>query len=167
MTRQGGRLAAIFLALAVLAGALAACSPRPSAETLEKPAKDVFAAVQAATLAVDLRIKDSTTAAAGSTAADDMLGEVESATDEVEGFTAPTEKEKSLRDDMLATFATISRALLHARDALTAPGNAPGKAEQQEHGQSGAGADGLPEVLGELRSATDQLKALMTKAGIQ
>ena len=112
---------------------------------------------------MDLRIKDSTTAAAGSTAADDMLGEVGSATDEVEGFTAPTEKEKSLRDDMLATFATISRALLHARDALTAPGNA----EQQEQGQPGSGADGLQEVLGELRSATDQLKALMTKAGIQ
>jgi len=161
VSQYGRRLATILLALAVLAGALTACSQRPSPEALKGPAKDVFSAVQAATLAVDLRIKNSTTAAAGSTAADDMVGEVESATDEVEGFTAPTEEEKSLRDDMLTSFATISRAMLHARDALTAPSGGP------EQGQPGSGAHGLPEVLGELRNATDQLKALMTKAGIQ
>jgi hypothetical protein len=140
---------------------MTACSPHPSPDTLEGPAKEVFSAVQAATLAVDLRIKNSTTAAAGATAADDMLGEVESATDEVEGFTAPTQEEKLLRDDMLASFAAISRAILHARDALTAPDNGT------EQGQAGSGEHGLPNVLRELRSATDQLEALITKAGIQ
>ncbi|BCW37700.1 hypothetical protein StoSoilA2_37560 [Arthrobacter sp. StoSoilA2] len=171
VSRYGKRLTTILLALAVLAGALTACSQRPSPEALKGPAKDVFSAVQATTLAVEIRIKNSTTAAAGSTAADDMLGEVESATDEVEGFTAPTEEEKSLRDDMLASFATVSRALLHARDALTAPAGSPQPSGPQpsgpEQGQSGSGENGLPQVLAELRSATDQLKALMTKAGIQ
>ncbi|WP_224088964.1 hypothetical protein [Arthrobacter sp. StoSoilB13] len=166
MSRYGKRLTTILLALAVLAGALTACSQRPSPEALKGPAKDVFSAVQATTLAVEIRIKNSTTAAAGSTAADDMLGEVESATDEVEGFSAPTEEEKSLRDDMLASFATVSRALLHARDALTAPAGSP-QPSGPEQGQSGSGENGLPQVLAELRSATDQLKALMTKAGIQ
>lgn len=154
-------LTAILLALAAIVGALSACSPRPSADALEGPAKDVSSAVRTATLAVDLRIKDNTTAAAGSTAADDMLREVESATDEVEGYAAPTEQERALREDVLAAFSGISRALLHSRDALTAPKSGP------EQGQTGSGEAELSTALSELRSATDQLDALMRRAGIQ
>lgn len=148
-----GALAALAILVAVLSG----CSPSPTAETLEGPAKSVAAALRATTLAVDLRSSDRTTAAAGTTVADDMLREVQTAIDEVESFTAATEAEQTLRDDTVAAFSTISRTILHARDALTAP---TGESDDGQIGQ-------LPTVLDELRSATDQLDALMTRAGIQ
>jgi hypothetical protein len=89
--------------------------------------------------------------------ADDMLREVASAIDDVQRFTAATEDEQSLRDVTVATFSTISRTILHARDALEAP------ITESENDRTGQ----LPAVLGELRSATEQLDALMTRAGIQ
>ncbi|MFJ5956842.1 hypothetical protein ACIQC5_12900 [Paenarthrobacter sp. NPDC092416] len=154
--RSGRALAATLVMLAVLAGALAACSPRPAADALEGPAKSVSAAVRATTLAVDLRSSDRTTAAAGTTVADDMLGEVESAIDEVESI-ALIQEERGLRDDMLAAFSVVARSILHARDAMTVPS-----------GESGIKQPGqLPEILGELRRADDQLHTLMAKAGIR
>ncbi|MGF6834139.1 hypothetical protein QF015_002321 [Paenarthrobacter sp. TE4293] len=156
MSRSAGCLAVLLASLAVIAGLLTGCSPTSSADTLEGPAKDVSSAVRAASLAVDLRMADSTTAAAASTAADDMLGEVDSAAKEVHGFAAPTQEERALRNDMLASFSTISRALLHARDALTAPSADPGDGQAR-----------LATVQAELRTATEQLDSLMTKAGIQ
>lgn len=113
--------------------------------------------MQATILAVELRNTDRTTAAAGTTVADDMLGEVESAIDEVEGLAVATDDDQILRDDMVATFSTVSRSILHARDALTAPRGEPDLSQPRQ----------LPVVLGELKEATEQLDALMTKAGIQ
>ena len=144
--------------LVILAALLAGCSQRPSAEALENPAKEVSSAVRAASLAVDLRIADSTTAAAASTTADDMLGDVESATNEVHGLSAQTQEERVLRNDALAAFSSISRALLHARDALSSSSGGP---------NDGQGQAQLSSVQGELRVATEQLDSLMTKAGIQ
>ncbi|MFF2841359.1 hypothetical protein [Paenarthrobacter sp. NPDC057981] len=144
--------------LLIVAALLAGCSQRPAADSLEGPAKEVASAVRAASLALDLRIADSTTAAAASTTADDMLGDVESATDHVHRLSAQTQEESMLRNDVLAAFSSVSRALLHARDALSPTSgvsdDAQGRAE-------------LSTVQGELRVATDQLDNLMTKAGIQ
>ncbi|MBT2586651.1 hypothetical protein [Arthrobacter sp. ISL-95] len=159
MSKSSRSLAVVLALLAVIAGLVSGCSPRPSADTLEGPAKEVSSAVRAASLAVDLRMTDSTTASAASTAADDMLGEVEAATDKIHGFDAPTQEERTLRNDVLASFSAISRALLHARDVLTA-----------SSGEPAASSDGqarLATVQAELRTATDQLDSLMTKAGIQ
>jgi len=159
MSKSARSLAVFLTFLAAIAGLVSGCSPHPSAGTLEGPAKEVSSAVRAASLAVDLRMADSTTAAAASTAADDMLGEVESATDKIHGFDAPTQEERTLRSDMLASFSAISRVLLHARDVLTASA-----------GEPVASSDGqarLSSVKEELRTATDQLDSLMTKAGIQ
>ncbi|MFE4197070.1 hypothetical protein ACFRJ9_14485 [Paenarthrobacter sp. NPDC056912] len=157
MNRPPGRVTGAVLAVTFLAGVLSGCSTSPTAESLEGPAKSVSAALRATTLAVDLRSRERTTAAAGTTVADDMLREVQSAIDDVEGLTVATEDEQSLRDSTVATFTTVSRTILHARDALTAP-----------TGESGNGQTGqLPGVLDELRGATDQLDALMTRAGIQ
>ncbi|MFC8040694.1 hypothetical protein ACFUOZ_15185 [Paenarthrobacter sp. NPDC057355] len=148
----------VLTLLLVLAALLAGCSQRPSADALEGPAKEVSSAVRAASLAVDLRIADSTTAAAASTTADDMLGDVESATDHVHRLSAQTQEEGMLRNDVLGAFSSVSRALLHARDALSPTSgvsdDAQGRAE-------------LSTVQAELRVATDQLDNLMTKAGIQ
>ncbi|MDI2034714.1 hypothetical protein [Paenarthrobacter nitroguajacolicus] len=144
--------------LVILSALLTGCSQRPSAEALESPAKEVSSAVRAASLAVDLRISDSTTAAAASTTADDMLGDVESATDHVHRLSAQTQEERVLRNDALAAFSSISRALLHARDALTSSSGGP---------NDGQGQTQLTTVQGELRVATEQLDSLMTKAGIQ
>jgi len=144
--------------LVVVAGVLAGCSQQPSADALKGPAEEVSSAVRAASLAVDLRISDSTTAAAASTAADDMLGDVESATKEVHGLSAQTQEERTLRNDVLAAFSSVSRALLHARDALSSSSNGP---------NDGQGKAQLSTVQGELRAATEQLDSLMTKAGIQ
>ncbi|MGJ0385364.1 hypothetical protein [Paenarthrobacter nicotinovorans] len=153
------RLRTVLLTLLVAAaGVLAGCSQQPSADALKGPADEVSSAVRAASLAVDLRISDSTTAAAAATAADDMLGDVESATDEVHGLTAQTQEERVLRNDVLAAFSSISRALLHARDALSSSSNGP---------DDGQGKARLSTVQGELRVATEQLDSLMTKAGIQ
>jgi hypothetical protein len=159
MSKSARNLAAVLTFLAVIAVLLSGCSPRPSADTLEGPAEEVSSAVRAASLAVDLRMADRTTAAAASTAADDMLGEVESATDKIHGFDAPTQEERTLRNDMLASFSAISRALLHARDVLAS-----------SSGEPAASSDGrvrLSTVQAELRTATEQLDSLMTKAGIQ
>jgi hypothetical protein len=148
-----GALAALTILIASLSG----CSPAPSSESLKGPVESVSAALRATTLAVDLRSSERTTAAAGTTVADDMLREVASAIDDVQRFTAATEDEQSLRDVTVATFSTISRTILHARDALEAP------ITESENDRTGQ----LPAVLGELRSATEQLDALMTRAGIQ
>lgn len=162
-TEHGNRVhrrhlpAGFLVLLAFLTVALSACTPEPSADALKGPAKSVSAAVQATILAVDLRNTDRTTAAAGTTVADDMLGEVESAIDEVEGLAVATDDDQILRDDMVATFSTVSRSILHARDAFTAP---RGESDLSQPRQ-------LPVVLGELKAATEQLDALMTRAGIQ
>ncbi|MFJ4210446.1 hypothetical protein ACIPY2_18485 [Paenarthrobacter sp. NPDC089675] len=106
-----------------------------------------------------MRMKEHTTAAAGSTAADDMLKQLDSAAKDVKSIGAPTQDEQKLRDDVLATFTTVSRAMVHARDALAAPQGGP------EAGQSES--SNLAPVLDELHNASNQLDALMTKAGIQ
>jgi hypothetical protein len=123
--------------------------------------KDAAAAVRTTAVAVELRLKDHTTAAAGSTAADDMLKQVDSATREVQQSSAGNGDDQDLREDALAAFATISRALVHARDALAAPQGGP------EAGRTGSEPSNLMPVLDELHRASDQLDALMTKAGIQ
>ncbi|MFK0002360.1 hypothetical protein [Paenarthrobacter sp. NPDC090522] len=151
----------VLLALATLAGALSSCAQSPTSQALEGPLKEAVSAVRTTALAVDLRIKEHTTAAAGSTAADDMVKQLESATDEVGALSGATSDERKLREDVLATFSTASRAMLHARDALTAPQGGP------EDGQSGSGESKLAPVLDELHSASRQLDALMAKAGIQ
>jgi len=149
---------AVLTFLVILSVMLAGCSQRPSAEALKSPAKEVSSAVRAASLAVDLRIADSATAAASSTTADDMLGDVEAATNQVHGLSAQTEEERTLRTDVLAAFSSVSRAVLHARDALSSSSGSSG---------DGQGQSQLSAVQGELRAATEQLDNLMTKAGIQ
>jgi len=161
MTRIGKFLAAILTALIFLGGMLSGCAQSPSTDALKGPAKEAASAVRTASLAVDLRLQERATAAAGTTTADDMLKGMQSATDELESFGAKTQEEQSLRGSMLACFSTISRSLLHARDALAAPSSAP------DGGKDLAGSVQLPAVQGELRTATEQLDALMTKAGIQ
>lgn len=149
----------MLLALATLVGALSSCSQGPSDKSLEGPLKDAASAVRTTIMAVDLRMKEHTTAAAGSTAADDMLKQLDSAANNVKSLSAPTQDEQKLRDDVLATFTTVSRAMIHARDALAAPQGGP------EAGQTGS--SNLAPVLDELHDASNQLDALMTKAGIQ
>ncbi|WOH18037.1 hypothetical protein IRJ34_17035 [Paenarthrobacter sp. GOM3] len=161
MTRRGKLLAATLAALVFLGGLLSGCGQSPSTDSLKGPAKEAASAVRTASLAVDLRLQERATAAAGTTTADDMLKGMQSATDELESFGAKTQEEQSLRDSMLTCFSTISRSLLHARDALAAPNSAP------DGGKNLAGSVQLPAVQGELRTATEQLDALMTKAGIQ
>ncbi|MDR6435056.1 hypothetical protein J2790_000177 [Paenarthrobacter nicotinovorans] len=156
MSRSARCLVVLLASLAVMTGVLTGCSSASAADALQRPAKDVSSAVRAASLAVDLRMEDSTTAAASSTAVDDMLGEVESATHEVHGVKAPLEDERAVRNDLLASFSTISRALVHARDVLGAPAAGPGEGQYQ-----------LSAVRDELRVATGQLDRLMAKAGIQ
>lgn len=151
----------VLLTFALLVGVLSACSEGPSTQALEGPMKDASAAVRTTAMAVELRLKDHTTAAAGSTAADDMLKQVDSATKEVQGSSAANEDDQNLRDGVLSAFATISRALIHARDALAAPQGGP------EVGRIGSEPSKLMPVLDELHRASDQLDALMTKAGIQ
>lgn len=149
----------MLLALATLVGALSACSQDASGQAFEGPLKDAASAVRTTALAVDMRMKEHTTAAAGSTAADDMLKQLDSAAKDVKSLGAPTQDEQKLRDDVLATFTTVSRAMVHARDALAAPQGGP------EAGQSES--SNLAPVLDELHNASNQLDALMTKAGIQ
>jgi len=159
MSKTARRVAVVLAFLAVIAGLVSGCAPQPSADTLKGPAKEVASAVRAGSLAVELRMADSTTAAAASTAADDMLGQVESATDKLHGFSAPTPEERTVRSNMLASFSAVSRALLHARDALNASSGAPLASADIR--------DMLSTVQSELRAATDQLDNLMTRAGIQ
>ncbi|WP_284987680.1 hypothetical protein [Arthrobacter sp. fls2-241-R2A-172] len=161
MTRSWKLLAATLAALVFVGGLLSGCAQSPSAGSLKGPAKEAASAVRAASLAVDLRLQERATAAAATTTADDMLKGMQSATDQLEHFGAKTQDEQSLRDRMLACFSAISRSLLHARDALAAPTSTP------DGGTDLAGSVQLPAVQGELRTATEQLDALMTKAGIQ
>lgn len=161
MSRFRRHFALMILALATLAGALSACAQSPTSEALEGPLKDAASAVRTTSLAVDLRIKEHTTAAAGTTTADEMVKQLESAMDQVKAFAGSTPDEQRLRDDAVGTLSTVSRAMLHARDALTAPTGGP------EEGQSGSGQNSLVPVLDELHNASNQLDELMTKAGIQ
>ncbi|ERI36583.2 hypothetical protein A5N17_12300 [Arthrobacter sp. D2] len=151
----------VLLTFALLVGVVSSCSESPSTQALEGPMKDASAAARTTAMAVELRLKGHTTAAAGSTAADDMLKQVDSATKDVQGTSASNGDDQDLRDDVLAAFATISRALIHARDALAAPQGGP------EEGRIGSDPSHLMPVLDELHRASDQLDALMTKAGIQ
>ncbi|MFJ4029683.1 hypothetical protein ACIPWF_20395 [Paenarthrobacter sp. NPDC089989] len=72
---------------------LSAASHQPSAEG---PLKDPVSAVRTTALAVDLRIKERTTAAAGTTAADDTVKQLESAPDEVKALSSSASDESEL-----------------------------------------------------------------------
>lgn len=144
------RLAAV---LVVLSCAATGCAAGPTPESLKGPAKQVSSAVRATAIAVDLRSDGRTTAAVGSTVADDMLSEVESAVGEVEALNPGNDQEQSLRDDMLASFTAVSGAILHARDILSSPRDGPSPSAS------------LSGVRSELSRAREQLDGLLRKTG--
>lgn len=144
--RRWQLLAACLTALAVLAG----CSGG-TGSTVSTAVQDSSSAMATARLALDLESAGRLTRAAGATALEDALKELQASRNSVLKLSPGSEEDRSTVREVLAVLDACTSALTTARDAVSSDDGAPSLADGQR----------------ELASAADRLSRLDAKAGGQ